>query len=174
MARSPQSTHTLVHSHPDLPEKLEWSTLEHEHLNKTADWYWAVGLIALSIAMASIIFGNFLFAILIVIAAIALMIQSLNGPAEMNIAITSRGVVINKKLYPFNTLESFWVENDEESQEGPKLLAKSHKILMPLIVIPINEEEVDPEDVTDYMLDFVDEEELFEPLSQKIMEWMGF
>lgn len=166
-------------THVDLPERLEWSTLEHEHTHKTADWYWAVGVIALSIAVTAVIFSNFLFAILIVVGAGALMIQSFHGPDEMNVAITSRGLVINKKLFPFSTLESFWVEKDDEEEddfgtEGSKLLVKSHKLLMPLIVIPINEEEVDPEDVTDYMLEFVDEEELHEPLSQKIMEWMGF
>lgn len=168
MARVPALTHS------DLPEKLEWSTLEHEHLHKTADWYWAVGLIALSIAVTAVIFNNLLFAILIVIGAGALMLQSLNGPDELTVTITSRGVVLNKKLYPFSTLESFWVEHDEDDPEPSKLLIKSQKLLMPLIVIPINEEEVNPEDVTDYMLDFVDEEELFEPLTQKLMEWMGF
>ena len=84
--------------------------------------------------------------------------------------ITQRGVVIGNTLYPHSSLDSFWVE---EMLDEPKLLISSKKMFMPHIVIPISEE-VDRDDLRDYLLDHVDEEEQNEPLSMKLMEYLGF
>jgi hypothetical protein len=53
-----------------------------------------------------------------------------------------------------------------------KLLIKSQRVMVPLIVIPL--EGVDPEEIRDFLLDHLLEEHHLEPLGQKIMERLGF
>lgn len=154
-----------------VQQPLEWTALEHEHFEKSPDWFWALGIIAVAVATMSIIFNNILFAIVIIIGAFALGMNASKPPAQVRFKITPRGITINKTLYLYSTLESFWVE-DENEYEQPKLLIKSQKLLSPHIVIPIKD--VSPDDVRDYMLEYLDEKEDSESLAQKIMELFGF
>ena len=88
----------------------------------------------------------------------------------VEISINQKGITVEKEMYPFATLESFWVESQDE--ENQKILLKSKKLLMPLITIPL--EEHHHLDVREFLLQYLPEEEMHEPLSQKIMERLGF
>lgn len=151
-------------------QQLEWNAFEHEHIEKTSDWFWVLGIIAIAGAVVSIIFNNILFAITIIIGAFVVSINANKKPNKINFKINNRGVIINNTMHLFSSLESFWVKDDEENK--PKLLIKSKKLLMPHIVIPI--EGVSPEDVRNFLLEYLNEEEDDEPLTQKIMEFFGF
>ncbi|KKW40533.1 MAG: hypothetical protein UY91_C0041G0006 [Parcubacteria group bacterium GW2011_GWB1_55_9] len=43
---------------------LEWKGREYDHNPKSADWYWALGIIAVAATVAAILFGNYLLAVL--------------------------------------------------------------------------------------------------------------
>jgi len=149
---------------------ISWESLEYDFFEKSSDWFWALGIVSISIAITSIIFNNLLFAILILIGAFALAIYAVRKPDLVKYEVNQRGIMINETLYPYSSLDSFWVEHNVER---PKLLVSSKKILMPHIVIPLNPE-LDTDDLRDYLLDYVDEEEQREPLASRIMEYLGF
>ena len=151
--------------------QLEWSALEHEHIHKSSDWFWALGIIAIAGAITSIIFSNILFAIVILIGAFVVGMHASKKPNMVHFRITNRGIIIDKVMHPYSSLESFWVE-DEHEDMIPKLLVKSNKLLSPHIIIPI--EHISPDDVRNYLLEYLDEEEDSESLAQKIMEFFGF
>ena len=46
---------------PQPTFKIEWDAHEYEHKERSADWFWAVGIISVSMAVAAIIFGIFFF-----------------------------------------------------------------------------------------------------------------
>ena len=46
-------------------ETLLWEAYEYEPKERSADWYWIVGIIALAICVVSLIYGNIIFAILV-------------------------------------------------------------------------------------------------------------
>ena len=158
--------------------QIAWSAFEYHYHPKTNDWYWAVGIIAVSVAATSVIFGNILFAFFILISAFALCIVAARKPRLLSCEINDRGIVTDASLYPFTTLESFWVEDYAHIREldnphhVPKVILKSKKLFMPYIILPI--EAVEPDAVRDALLEFLPEEEHMEPLSQKIMERLGF
>jgi len=154
-----------------MQEELYWEAEEFEYIHKTNDWYWAVGIIAGAIAIGSIIYENLLFAIFIIIASVALVMQSARKPILLKIRLNTRGITIGNKLYPFNTLESFWIEKTEDIEKDT-LIIKSRKVAMPYIVVPVKETEAIT--IERYLSDFLEEEELHEPLAQKIMERLGF
>ena len=39
---------------------ISWNAPEHYHVEKTNDWYWAVGIITLALAVVCIMFGQVL------------------------------------------------------------------------------------------------------------------
>ncbi len=153
-----------------MDEKISWFGPEFFHWEKGVEWYSAVGIIAFALVVVSVIFGNYIFAILIVVAVVALVLFSLRGPRIVNVEINNRGVVLDKYFYSYKNLTSFYL--DEESLH-PKILFKSSRFLMPYIHLPITED-VDAGQIRNFLLQYLEEEELHEPFFQKLLEMLGF
>ena len=152
---------------------LEWETEEFRHSEKGLDWYIALGVIAVAGATATVIFGDLMFAALIIVAAATLALYASRRPNTITVSMDDGGITIDNRYFPFSTLESFWIEEEMEFEQ-PVLLVKSQRLLMPLVTVWIDDEEVDPSEVREHLLQFMDEEEMSEPLSQRAMEWIGF
>lgn len=151
------------------PALITWSAPEHAHTEKTSDWYWSVGIICLAISAVCIIFGNVITGILVIVATVALVIFISHPVRTVEYKINDRGIVAGDVLYPFVDLESFWVPHDAYP---PRLLVKSRKLFMPLIVIYIAD--IDPDDVREVMLTYITEKEQREPFLKHVLEYFGF
>ncbi|KKU70074.1 MAG: hypothetical protein UY17_C0022G0002 [Candidatus Beckwithbacteria bacterium GW2011_GWC2_47_9] len=150
-------------------EPIKWQAPEYHFEEKRADWYIAVGIIAVSVIVTAIIFGNFIFAVLIALGIFALLIFAHRKPKIVTFEIGRGGIVADKTLHPWNSIESFWVET---RIEPPKLLIKLQKVLVPLIAIPLTD--ISPETVREMLLEKLTEVEHREPLAEKILERLGF
>ena len=148
---------------------ISWTAPEHFYIEKRQDWYWAVGIITLTIAGVCFILGSIIPGILVVVSAAALVLHAANPPKIVTHEINDRGVVVDDVLYPFLTLDSFWIPHDEII---PRLIIKSRKTFMPYIVVLI--EEVDPESVREVMLKYIAETEHHESIFKHLLEWFGF
>lgn len=149
-----------------------WEAHEYFFREKTSDWYWAVGIVTLCVSVLSMIFGNVLFGLIVLIGGFILSIFAARRPNLIRFELNKSGILINKRLYPFSALESFFVEDNRHHDMQSKLLLKSQRLVVPLIVVPL--EGIDPEDIRDFLLDHLLEEHHTEPLGQKIMEGLGF
>lgn len=148
---------------------LSWEAHEYEYYEKTTDWYWSVGIIAVALAVVAVLMSNILFAVLVVVGAGTLILLARREPDVVEFELNSRGIVVGSTLYPYSTLDSFWVE---DRFINDRLLVKSSKAVMPLIIIPIRD--VHPAEVRNFLSVFLEEEEHEEPFSQKLMERLGF
>lgn len=148
---------------------ISWNAPEHFHVEKNNDWYWAVGLITLAIAAVAFIFGNAITGIFVIVAATALVIHASKPPRVVECEINDRGIMVSGTLYPFLSLESFWIPHDEFPA---KILIKSLKTFMPLIIVYIDE--VDPEEVREILLKYIAETEHHEHILKHLLERFGF
>ena len=57
-----------------MENKISWKALEYKRKDKTADWYWAVILIALAIIIGAFFTHDGFFAILVIISTAILII----------------------------------------------------------------------------------------------------
>jgi len=152
------------------PQKISWKAHEYEHKKNSTDWFWGVGVIAVAFAIIAVIYGNILFAIFILLGAFTLIMYAVRKPKEVDFEINRRGVVVEGTLYPYTTIESFWIR---ESERDRKLVLQSEKILMPHIVIPLSDE-IDYEFLHEFLLEFLEEEEHHEGLADVVMDYLGF
>lgn len=148
---------------------ISWRAPAHFYVEKKPDWYWTVGIITLAIAAVCGIFGQIITGIFVVVAAVALVLHASHPPKMINCEINDRGIIVDKTLYPFLSLESFWIPHDEYPH---KILLKSRKLVMPLLVIYI--EEVDPEKIREVLLKYIAETEHSEPFLKHLLEKFGF
>ena len=149
---------------------LNWQAYEYKHTPKSADWFWALGIIAISIAVTSILFNNFLFALFIILGAITLGFFAKRRPLLLNMEINDKGIKVGRTFYAFSSIESFWV--DAENENDQKVIIKVDSITMSHVAIPI--EEIDPMEVKECLLRYLPEEEHTEPIVNKVMEKLGF
>lgn len=154
----------------EVVKAITWEAPEHRHVENGGDWFWALGIIALSGAIAAVFFGNFLFALVILLGAGVMALRAAKPPKIAPFMVGQRGVRVGERLYPYSALDSYWI--DEEHPFGPMLLLKSKQLYAPLLSLPIPEEYVD--DIEDLLRDKLPEEELEEPLGQKLLELLGF
>ena len=150
--------------------RLEWHAHEYEHKERTQDWFWAVGIITVSVAVASIIFGNIIFGIFIIIAAFTLSLYINRHPETINMKIDTKGIARNKIYYPFETLHSYCIDIEHPHK---KILLRSKKMFMPLIIIPLGDE-VDSEKVKKILGEYLPEEIHQLPFIESILEYLGF
>lgn len=149
-----------------------WEAHEYTFQEKSSDWYWAVGIVAVSVSIISIIFGNILLALLVLLGSFALSLFASKRPSVIKFEINKTGILINRTLYPYGTLESFWVEDNRHLDLESKLFIKSQRMAVPIIIIPL--EGMDPEDIRDFLLDHLLEEHHVESAGQKLLEYLGF
>jgi hypothetical protein len=149
---------------------IEWEAPEHYHVEKGSDWYWALGILALAIAVTALLLGNILFAIVVLLGAFLMALVGLRGPRTITFAVTPRGVRIGDDVHPYTTLASFYIEEDDP--RGPQLLLRSRRALVPLLVLPLPLEEL--EAVDNILAERLPEEELEESFAQRLLEFLGF
>jgi len=149
---------------------ISWYAFEYKKREKTVDWYWAVIIISISIIVISVILHNILFALVIILSVFTLLMYSRRDPLMVEVDLGEKGIRVGKDLYPYLSLEAFWVDSLDE--DDLKILLKSKKQIMPIISVPISE--YSHEDVRNFLLEKLEEKELHEPLSQKVMEKLGF
>ncbi len=155
---------------PEQPRGILWEAYEHHHDEKHSDWFWILGIMTLASAVASILLGNTLLGVLILIAGAVIAILATREPKIISYAVTQRGIRIDDRLYPYTTLDSFYI--DEDAQFGPQLLIKSEKMFMPLLILPLPEDA--QEDIEDIIAGRLPEEHIEEPFAHKLLEFFKF
>jgi len=129
-----------------------------------------LGITTIAFFAIAILFKNFLFAIIILLTGVTLNLFMRRPPEEREYEINRSGIIVNKTFYPYSFLHSFWIDNMDLSWQ--KLLITSKKTLMPLIILPLGEQ--DPDEVKNFLGNYLPEKEQHEPLSHKILEYFGF
>ena len=149
---------------------ITWEAPEHHHVEKGNDWFFALAIIIGALVIVALLFDSALFALLIGVAGGVLAVSAAKGPAIVPYAVTVRGVRIEDQLFPYPSLDSYHI--DEDDPRGPQLLIKASGRFMPLLVMPIPSEHID--DIEAILRDKLPEEELMEPFLLKVLELFGF
>ena len=150
-------------------QELKWVAHEYAYKEKGRDWYWAIGIIGASIAVTAILFGNFTFGVLVIVAIFTLCLFAARRPFRIEVVLDGHGIHAGEKLYPYEEVESFFVE-DQTPQHT--LIIKMKRVTVPFVSILI--ENTDPQEIKNFLAQILPEVEHTEPILQKIMEYFGF
>ena len=151
---------------------LEWEGREYDHTPKSADWYWVLGILATAGAVASVLFGNYLLAFLIIAAAATIALHAAKQPPLHHFTLVEKGLVIGNEEHLFEHMVSFSVLEDIEGKLPPMLSIKNEKWMSPHLIIPL--EGVDVDVVYAYFLQHVDESEHTHTFADLVAAWLGF
>lgn len=116
---------------------FHWEGREYQFEEKSADWYWALGIIATAAAIAAILFGNILLALVVIAAAISIALVASRGSHMHRFALYEDGLAIDERFYPFEVMLDFSVLEYADETLPPSLSIKTKRILSPHFLIPI-------------------------------------
>ena len=133
------------------------------------NWYWALGIVAVCVALISVLFGNLLFGIIILVAAFTLALLAQTPPPLVEFHITERGIRINERMHRFEDCIAFWVEDHDA--DPPLLLVDTTQWMSPNLVIPLVD--IDPYEVRAFLSRKIEERPMKEPVAHKILEAFG-
>ncbi len=150
----------------------EWEGREYDHNPKSADWYWVIGIIAVASIIAAVLFGNYLLALLIFIAAVSLALHAVRQPPLHRFRLVEQGLIIGDELHPFERMISFSVLEDVEGTLPPMISIKTESWFSPHLVIPLAG--VDADAVYAYFLQHVDEGDHQHTFTDLVAAWLGF
>ena len=150
-------------------EKIEWLAPEYEHKIQSVDWFWALGVIVVTGAIASIIYEDYFFAILLILGGILLAYFTIKKPGMVDYELNEKGLKIKNRFYPYENIKHFWVRKTGE----PMLFIQTERLFLPSVSMPIYPNIADK--IKDKMLSKnVLELEMLDHPSVKIMEYLGF
>ncbi|MEY2671965.1 MAG: hypothetical protein RL687_382 [Candidatus Parcubacteria bacterium] len=150
-------------------QTLSWISPEYIQKERSIDWFWTIGLISILGAAVAIYFGNYMFAILILLSGGMLFLLSIHTPRDVSYEISDEGLKIGDKAYKINELKFFDFQKDKEST---RLLIQTNGKFMPLLMIII-----DPymkESISKELSKVIEKKEIEESFSLKVMDMLGF
>lgn len=162
--KEPQNTHDTKNP------TVRWQAPEYTYYPKSSDWYWVLGIIALALLVYAIMAGNFLFAVLILVGSFALMMYGERHPRIVTVSISGEGVRIDDRLFPYETLHSFWIFYRAGGLK--ELSIESEKMLMPHLKIPLGD--ADPTQVRSVIVEYLPEKPQEESFIETIARRIGF
>ncbi len=150
------------------PGELTWQTYEYTHYQRSKDWYWLVGLLAVLGVIISLALTNFLLTVIILLGAFSVILLAKRPPEKITVSISNKGIRVKNSFFPFANLNSFAVDQDEPA----RLLVYTSRLFAPAVYLPL--EQISPEQVRSLLGRYLPEVEYEESLTEKIMELIKF
>ena len=115
-----------------------WVAPEYEYIEKHPKWYWIMGIGLLAIIIYAIITNSILMAITFILIGMLSYIFAERKPRQIRMEINPEGVIVDKIMYEYDDLKSFWIFYEVEA--GFKVLSlHSQKTFLPHIHIPVGD-----------------------------------
>lgn len=115
-----------------MDKGLSWHTKEKGTERKGKGWYWAVAILSLGGAIASIIAANILLAILILFGGFAIMLAGSLPRVERRFALSERGIHVDAQIIEWKKVTGFAVREDDEPELVLKTETFSGTMTLPL------------------------------------------
>jgi hypothetical protein len=151
-------------------KKYEWDAIEFAHKEKSTDWYWALGIAIVTGCVLAIIAHNYLLAVLLILGGLLLGFYANDKPHPVHVELSERGIRMNKDLYTYETLKSFWMYQDR--QNNNRLMIVTGRPVMPQRIVTLSET-TSPNELRAYLLRYLEEKETKQSIIDILAEAIG-
>ncbi len=166
-----ENTEVIFQQTAENTDSISWQAPEFEFNFKDVSWYWISLIIAIILIFVALWQKNFLFAVFIVFAELAVLYLANKSPQMWQFKINEKGIYIGEsKLYEFAKIDCFDIHS--YSSEFSELIIKLKSKLNPYIKIFIPPE--DEKVIKDYLLNHIPQEELSESLVDSLEKLIRF
>ena len=142
---------------------ISWETKERKNTHHSPWWYIIFFALAGLLMLFAILDRSPLTVIVFVLAIALILIFKQRDPEHLKCQIDKEGVTINDYLYPYESLEAFWLTDHD-------LKIRANKILTPRLTIPLNN---NSKSIRAYLVAYIPEVEPEHSLVDSLVEIVG-
>lgn len=155
-----------------IMEKTEitWSAPEYEQTKKSSEWFWALGILILALAVAAFLLKNILFVGFILLAGFTIALYAAKRPRVIEFSVSARGIQVDDRVYPYESLKSFWINYKPPRKKEVEVISK--KVFMSRLILPLGE--ADPNEIRGILGRVLKEEEPKDSITDIVAERLGF
>ncbi len=150
-------------------EPHTWSGFEYSHEEKSMDFFWAIGLVAVLGFIVAVIFKSYVFGIFLLVSGASLIFFYIRPPQEVTFTLNGESINIAGKEYLYKNLKGFMVKRNTP---WSKLLIMTDGKFLPILTLPLPSES--DKEAYDILIQFIPELPLEESPSMLFMEKIGF
>lgn len=151
----------------NINKDISWEVPEYEKHERGKGWYIFSSIVAFLLILYSFLTGNFLFAIIIIIATIVVVLHDGQEAVLVKISLTDEGVVVGRKFYDYDEFKNFSIVY--KPKRGIKNLYFEFKsVFRPRLSIPL--EKMNPLIIRENLLKYLEEDldRTDQPLSEEL------
>jgi hypothetical protein len=152
-----------------MEEEISWQAYEHEYIERHPDWFWFLGIIAGLAILLSILFSNFLLALIILLGAFSMAMYAKHEPNLAEYSISEKGIKAHNDFYQFKFIKSFWIQKDRQEN---RLVIETDRFYLPHVYIPL--EDINLNEMEEFLKKHLIEKEYHNSFSEIIFEFFGF
>ncbi|MEK7075956.1 MAG: hypothetical protein AAB948_04155 [Patescibacteria group bacterium] len=151
-------------------EIYTWSTQEFDHYEKGTGWYLTFSIIALLLVGYEVYMRDWMAALTIIVAIIAIYFFSKQQPREIDIVITDKGINVANVYFPYHNIKRFWIIYHQQAQQ---LHFETTAYLNRFVIVPLNG--INPTEVSDILKKHLPESTPNrETVAQRLARWLRF
>lgn len=155
-------------------EMFAWKAREFQNFEKTNDWFWAVGLIAVVGAVLAFWRGSVSFGILILLAGFAMILFGNVKHPEHSILINEDGLMVDENKFLWKDVTGFAIVEDPQNPFSKKVIFETTRPVAPKISLPIDRSVINPDGLKNFLIAHSTEKELKESVVKAIAEKVRF
>jgi hypothetical protein len=133
---------------------FSWEASEYEYIEKHPRWYWIMGVLLLAVIVYAIVTNSILMAITFVMIGMLGYVYAEREPRLIHMEINPDGVVVDKIMYEYDDLKSFWIFYEVEASFRV-LSLHSKKTFLPHVHIPVGD--ANPILIREFLLNYLPE-----------------
>ncbi len=142
----------------------KWNFTEFIKHERSKSWYFGAVISILFLLIYSFLTVNFLFAVIIIIAAISFFLIYRREPGQVTFAITEDGLGADDRFFPYDEIKDFYIIY--QPPEVKTLFVELKALTKPRLAISLGDQ--NPVEIRKILLEYIDEdlEKDDEPLSE--------
>jgi len=146
---------------------MSWNIPEYHQHERGKRWYIISITIAALLLLYTVLSGNFLFAIILILGIFIMAAHDRKKAPEVTFEIASNGINIGEAHYSYNRIKSFWIFY--EPDEAKILFLEFKSNFRPRMAIPLQNK--NPIRVRSILLKYLPEnvEREYEPFSEQLI-----
>ena len=93
--------------------ELQWKVPEYPQYERGKLWYMIAGIVGVLLLIYSVVSGNFLFAVIVILGVLISLISSWRKPSLIDFRMSDDGVKIGEVFHPWDKFQSYWIVNED-------------------------------------------------------------
>ncbi|MBU4421796.1 hypothetical protein L6259_02440 [Candidatus Parcubacteria bacterium] len=123
-------------------KELKWKVPEYPQYARGRNWYIIAAILGILLLAYSVITGNFLFAVIVILAVLISVLSSHNKVEDVEFKLFQDGVKMDNILYPWDKFQAYWIVKEEDKENHYNLGLDLKNVLKTDLYVPIKNYDV--------------------------------